>query len=274
MINYKSLETAGWLHIKNYLTAEEISAVSRDYANTKPISNNNYVIEIASRDLLLLLKNKINNTLEEVRLNTTLKPTFITPTAIYTNTATTDFDWHQDHEWWYMFQHNYHYLNFYLTIEKTYPGKSGLSIVPFDVLKKHAPAEIEEIIARGARMYFPEGNTTLVRDDDVGKQTILPVNIENIKISPELMPGDLLLLRGDMIHKTQDNDSHRLALAVRCSDGEHLISRDTFFNRTCEIKKSYIEGNKVLYDRYLSMFEKHGKTELTSYELVPLEDHL
>jgi ectoine hydroxylase-related dioxygenase (phytanoyl-CoA dioxygenase family) len=166
------------------------------------------------------------------------------PVALYADTTKFNTGWHQDHESYYYFQQNYHYLNFYIILEKEDPNKSGLSIIPFDKLREYSGAD--KIIGSGAKSFHPQENSTTVISQETGEIFNIPVDIDSIALTPNLEPGDLFLLRGDTIHKTQDNETHRLALSIRCTRGDSVIKLGPLDN-PCPAKQKYINNNLQPY---------------------------
>ena len=56
----------------------------------------------------------------------------------------------------------------------------------------------------------------VMRDSMNGEVLELPINFDDIKYSPNLIAGDMLIIRGDVIHKTNDMLTERVALSLRC----------------------------------------------------------
>ena len=95
----------------------------------------------------------------------------------------------------------------------------------------------------------------------------MPIGIESISVTPDLIPGDLLLIRGDVIHKTQDTLTHRVSVSFRVTNGNALINKNLLITG-CERKQRYIKGSPELYNSILGVFEKLGKDEITANELA------
>jgi ectoine hydroxylase-related dioxygenase (phytanoyl-CoA dioxygenase family) len=132
-----------------------------------------------------------------------------------------------------------------------------MCIVPRSQIEIHAPDHAARITNAGACRYTPVDDHTEVHDDDTGEVFTIPVNLETIKITPKLAPGDLLMLRGDTIHRTQDNLTRRVALSMRCTNGNHVVNKTKILNG-CEYKKTIIQYNK---DMYATILERFGEQE-------------
>ena len=99
----------------------------------------------------------------------------------------------------------------------------------------------------------PKFDITEVYDDNSGEDYILPVNLDILAEYPELNAGDLLLMRGDIIHKTQDTITNRVALTVRCVDGEFVLNKEKLLN-TCPKKQEIMNNNQRMYNNILKVF--------------------
>jgi ectoine hydroxylase-related dioxygenase (phytanoyl-CoA dioxygenase family) len=240
MLNLNNFAKTGYTVIPNFLSADEVAAFLHDYETGRTSENKNYEVTC---DLVVDL---------------------LTPGAIYTDTNYVDWQWHQDHESYYTLQQHRDYLNFYIIIKKQYPSKSGLSVVPLDRLERAMPNEHTMLINNGASHFETEGDMTYYYSDETGEVMALPVNIDLMKESPELVAGDLLLLRGDIIHRTQDNTSERVAVSIRCTRGDAPITRDRLLI-TCPVKRRMMDNNKQTYDRIFKLLDE--REQLTARDL-------
>jgi hypothetical protein len=93
----------------------------------------------------------------------------------------------------------------------------------------------------------------VVYNDTTGDTFKVSVNIENIKETPQLHAGDLLLIRGGVIHRTQDNLTNRIAVSIRCTDSSKPISKHAMLSG-CEYKQNIIKSNQYTYDTMISRF--------------------
>jgi ectoine hydroxylase-related dioxygenase (phytanoyl-CoA dioxygenase family) len=234
--------------IKNWLTDDEISEFLYDYKASAKSANNKWQLVRASENLLEKHKPKIMDVCKQTGLDVD----FLTSIAIYTDTSWTNWPWHQDHESFYFYQQHKNYLNFYVVLEKEDASLSGLSVVPMNALQEVIPEFMHKIVNCGARRFFPEEDSTLVYCDETGEEFTLPVNIDTIAEHPELNAGDLLLIRGDVIHKTQDNLKSRTAVSIRCTQGSTVISKEKLL-AGCDVKQKLLE---ISGDRYFDILEK------------------
>ena len=254
-MNLGNFNQTGYAVIPNFLTQEEVELLSNDYVTSQVSSNKNYSIACASRQVLTELKPKIQKVLDLVNSQTSLTVDLLTPGAMYTDTKWIDWGWHQDHESYYILQQHIDYLNFYVIIKKEDNNRSGLSIVPLDKLLPFILGFEDLIINNGANVFIPSENTTEVRSDDTGNIFTIPVNINTIAVHPELTAGDLLLLRGDVIHKTQDNTTNRIAVSIRATRGSAVISKDKLLSG-CKVKHEMISKNQQTYTEILELLKQ------------------
>jgi ectoine hydroxylase-related dioxygenase (phytanoyl-CoA dioxygenase family) len=259
-MNLKDLETIGYVYIPNFLSATEIKLLVSEYKHSKIVENKNYALvhsEIAKK----ILGKKVKALMDQVTAETCLTIDHITPTVNYTDTKNLFFDWHQDHESYYVYQQSKNHLNFYIPVIKPDPELSGMSLVPMDKVCEYLVGpQIERIVDYGATRFVPHSTYTHVIDEETGKDFNIPININTISVTPQLNAGDLLLLRGDVIHKTQDNSTHRVAISIRAIDGNALVSKEKL-QTGCEKKKKYITSNQPYYDSIFELFET-AKTDI------------
>jgi hypothetical protein len=116
--------------------------------------------------LINLIKSKIETVIKDI------KGIDLWINGFFTNTETINWDWHQDHEPYYVLQQTQNYINMYIPLVKPDPELSGLCLVPLDKL------DLSEI---GASRYVANEDHTVVYNDTTGDTFKVSVNIENIK---------------------------------------------------------------------------------------------
>lgn len=262
----KDLENAGFTIIPNFLTTTELDGFLQDFPLARQSDNQNYQISFVSESLKLKLMEKIKPWLDAVCDQTNLVVDTVIPCANYMDSAHVNFCWHQDHESYYVCQQHYNYLNFYIPIIKPDPTRTGMSIIPADAILNYSDAFENS----GATKFFPVGGKTEVLNDDTGDNYFLPVNIDELSVSPVLRPGDLLLMRGDVIHKTQDQDTHRVAISIRCTSGGSIIDLTRLLSGPPR-KQEMLGKNPTAYNRILEIFKTHGSDQITTTEFYRLK---
>jgi hypothetical protein len=254
-MNYSLLETQGYITIPNFLTLEEIEYLKEDYTHGSHSEIKRHDIVKASDDVLLLLKNKINPVLTSIKEQTTLDVDFQIPWAMYWNPAKAPlYVWHTDVLFYFLLQQNRNFLNFYIPVIKPNSNKSGLSIIPLDKLVACAPEYADRLINIGANRFFPTGDKTNVVDLDTGNDFVLPINIDSIAVTPETNPGDLLLMRGDVIHRTEEPETERVAISMRFTQGSGIINKTKFLSGP-QRKRDMLDNEPDINLKLLEMFK-------------------
>jgi len=152
------------------------------------------------------------------------------------------FDIHTDRLAYYLVQDFSQYLNFWFPIVKPDPTKSGLVVIPRDVLKEKDPSIFEATDCRGAAEYLGfRPNGFEYEADGAFKQLTPQVDLNDLAIVPSVSPGDVLLVRGDVLHGTQDNDTDRIALSIRAINPNYVVKQSVFLTMS-----------KHKYDRLLA----------------------
>jgi ectoine hydroxylase-related dioxygenase (phytanoyl-CoA dioxygenase family) len=259
------LKTKGFAVVNNFLSSDEIEFLINNYYGC--IDNNkNYNAPLSAPSVGEHLGPKINNFLKLINQQTDLQPNFLVPMGMFVNTQFIDFAWHQDHESYYLWQHHYDAINFYIPLIKPEKNQTGLSIVPMDALSTMIPAHIDNIVGKGAKTFKILNGNTRVIDDIYGTETVWNFDINDLSVSPELSAGDLLLLRGDIIHKTQDLNTNRLAISLRCFNRNAIISKKELAEGS-RVKQRFIENNPGPYKLLRSMFDELNTDTVTAEQL-------
>jgi hypothetical protein len=140
--------------------------------------------------------------------------------------------------------------------------------VPFDALRESLSPELyQRVVGGGARRFVVNGDNTRVFDDEAGVQYTLPVSLERLAFTPELSCGDLLLLRGDCIHRTQDATTQRIAASIRRQGAGTLVSKARMM-RGGPYKRNMMKRAPEPYRLALQCFTDSGKDFLTVGEII------
>jgi hypothetical protein len=267
-VSWTDLLEKGYVVIRDFLSAEERILLLNDYKaqRSKDSSNANYNVASVSDDILEALEPKFREISETVAALTDIQVDMTTHGSYFATEKGVDFAWHQDHESFFMFQDHYNYLNFYIPFVKVDPKNSNLCVVPFDVLAVRAPDQFNRMVAGGAKRFVTSGSTTKVNCDESGAEYEMPVNLEDIAETPELNAGDLLLIRGDVIHRTQNTLCQRVSASFRRQYSKSMVQRGRLVGGS-DAKKKMIEGNRLPYEMALACFGRHGVEELSIGEI-------
>lgn len=283
-LEFTALETRGFLVIHKFLTQTEVNSLNWGYLQIKeniPSSGNqkhNYAdfakLFGVPNKLTAIIAPKIKTVCEKIVANTNIKLNFDVNqlSGFYADLNFINGNdgndstlvWHQDQGAWTYHQQSYDYINFYVMVDKVDPTITNLSVIPQDILKLKVPNQIEKILRHGAQRFFPNKDYTLVKNDDSGEEFSIPININNIAEHPNLLPGDVLLVRGDIIHKSQDNIAPRTAASFRVFDNS-IINKQKLLSGGKE-KQDYLANNRERIIPILSAFEYFGRDDITYTE--------
>lgn len=251
------LETRGFVHIRGFLSADEVQRLRDDYDGTVLDENGNFNSKSPSASVMAALTPRFDEVLRQVNATTSVRADVYVPdTSVYfaVGSATgVNFPWHQDHESFYIVQNHFDYLNFYMPIVKPDPTKSNVSIVPFDVLKRESPKAHDFLVGNGAGHFVPVAGRWLATNDERGGVRVINADLEALAVTPELEVGDLLLMRGDIVHRTQDADTSRVALSWRAAAGSTVVRRDRLAAggvRKAQMMRRHTEPYQKMFDAF------------------------
>ena len=168
------------------------------------------------------------------------------------------FGWHQDRESYYTCQNHHDYLNFYIPIIKPDNNRSNLSLIPFDRLRARSPDFCKRVLGKGASKFDICGQKTILVDESQGEANcVLDYPLDELAETPPLGAGDLLLLRGDVIDRTQDADTLRVALSVRFANSRQEVSKSNLVRGGTK-KFEMMVHQHIQYQMMLGYIEMRG----------------
>ncbi|MDP7158848.1 MAG: hypothetical protein QF922_11620, partial [SAR324 cluster bacterium] len=117
------------------------------------------------------------------------------------------------------------HLNYWIPLVKPSRSEAGLRLVPWDRLAEKSPRLFNLCRRTGASSLHSlrDGGTLYLSDWSGVHYHEENLEIEEVMETPEVGPGDLLLLRVNTIHATQTTDDRRLAVSLRTCDPETPI---------------------------------------------------
>jgi hypothetical protein len=268
---WHDLADKGFLVVPQFLSPRELELLRSDYdlQRSAPYKRSSYDVKFATKNILDHFEPKIRAVGEAVLAATGID-TDVTVSAMYfaiergINTP-----WHQDHESYYLFQEHWHYLNFYMPIVKPKTTESNVCVFPFDTLQRNGPEFYSRLKGGGAARFIPNGFQTTVKDDENDTSYVMPFDIDRLAVTPHLNAGDLLLLRGDMIHRTQDTNTARVAITFRRVSTKSILRHSKFMARG-RLKGEIMSNGGPLYDTVSQCFANWNRSELAVGEVLPL----
>ena len=262
--NWAELSERGFLVIKDFLSAEEVARIVALCRSAKP-AETHFVSMQAPAAVVTLVADKIRRDLfpgltaaAKLEVDTVMPAGHLFPTE-YTKLA-----WHTDHKSYYVLQSHQNYVNFWLPIVKPLPNKSGLSVLPLDRLQREAPAVYRAVLHRGAAD-LADGTLAYELDGAIAKISC-PANLAALGETPDLVPGDLLMVRGDVLHRTQDAETLRIALSIRAISGKMPVDLHTMLTAS-PMKAQRMLSEPRLFRELLVAFWMHGRPWVSLAEL-------
>ena len=259
-INYTDLDTKGFLVIKNFFNADTIEQLTDYYklafAKNQALGNDNKnhnIIKVSAQAIAITTP-LLTSLVEAINQNTDIKIDKL-PVATYINSALASHNWHQDHEIYYTWQTAVNSLNFWFPLIKQDPTQTGISLIPHDALQEKCPDLFaQHIVGKGAKRIEPGryGYSTIC-DDETGEEYSVSFDLNDLAVSPEVAVGDLIILRADVFHKTQDTDTPRVAMSVRGVNSNTVVRKDVFYSG-CDKKRTMIQNNLKSYQPLIDQF--------------------
>ncbi len=93
------------------------------------------------------------------------------------------------------------------------------------------------------------------------------VNLDDLACTPQLDAGDLLLMRNDMFHRTQDNDTARVALSVRAAYSSAVVKRAQLANGGLA-KAARMAKARRQFESMFRAFDEAGQDEMALGEFL------
>ncbi|WP_338510237.1 hypothetical protein [Burkholderia gladioli] len=254
---------SGYCHIKQFLTPHEVAGLRRLYETAPPPSNNLYptldfglvpdTVEPSVMDKIHALYAECFP--EEVFIDESMTCFPVLPAE---PSRSIKLPYHQDHESFFLCGEHFHYLNAWMVIEKDDPAHSNLTIVPFDRLAAKSQLLHDFCIGNGATV-VADGH---LKNDNLGSWHKLDFDIDEIAITPHMEAGDVLLIRGDILHKTQDQLTHRVAVSIRGIRAASVLQRRGIYSGSTE-KLWVLAKNYHVYGTLDYIFNKMGSDLIT-----------
>ena len=291
----KKLKSKGYFVIKNFLKKKDLDDNFLNYLKKKDkfvdgvihgIDNKFYIrINEKISQLASVIQSKniqISNKKFcyfsiKIKKTKNKKPKLLKPFNVYKDPKVLPggiLNWHIDHYTYYFHKDHKNYLICYLPILKPNKNYSNVALIPYDTLKKRDQNTFKKIKHRGAvrfrkvekdtKPWFDlrfKKNTKIgnwyALDDYLDKVDgwKLNLNLEKNKVVPKLNLYDLLIMRADVIHKTNDAVTDRIA--IRCDIlPNKAIYEQSFFGFLTICFKYFFETNKAKYNlkRYINNY--------------------
>jgi hypothetical protein len=238
--HWKDLLDRGFVVVPGFLGRAEIDSLLAGFDGGRPPQDYMFGFKLLGRLPLQAAWSRIEPVLADIRAQTDIRAdviNFLTLSHyITTRFAERSSYLHQDFDLDYKLTRDHlNYLNFWIPLRKPEPLKSNVTLVPFDVLRVRDPREHERLVGAGGNRFVARNGKTAIfgrygsllsTDDSLEPERIVDFDLEEIAVTPPLAAGDLLLMRGDVIHRTQDIETDRVAASVRVTYSGKVITRE------------------------------------------------
>lgn len=262
MIDYKKLETDGYLVIPNFLNSNEVNEILNQFEiykeqfNSTGPDNKNY--NVIYSDLTESLTHKAQTLVDNINKETNIKLSGFGKKLENLDSSITKFGWHQDHEVYYTYQDAYNCVHFWIPIVKPDITQTGIDVIPHTRIEKALPELYQKNIkAKGAKRFLLRPPRIEMHDDETGELIYLDFDFDTIKETPNVGSGDLILLRGDTIHRSQirtETTPWRLSVAFWAFNLEAELTKERFY-RGCEMKRFMIKNNPKAFEGIAKAFD-------------------
>lgn len=268
---WNDLTTRGFVVVRRFLSEEDVSTIERAYRRAKRADVAIYDAREPAEGDTGRAREKIAAVLPEIRRATGGHVDAVLPETVFFATDRMNLGWHTDYKSYYLFQTHEDHLTFWLPIVKPSPGESGLSIVPMDRLRERAPEVFPLVLGRGAARY--ERGVLHYEQGPSDRRIACPVDLDELAESPDLAPGDALVMRGDLLHRTQDVTTSRISLSARAIGSRARLTAAALLTASPE-KRRRMLGEPNAFCDVLAAFCLHGRTEMTAGELLAARERL
>jgi hypothetical protein len=236
---WTELESKGFVVVRDVLSAEDCAALLADFDGGAPPTSYPHGFKLVGRAALARGWGRIEPLVAEIKTATSIAVdavNFLTLSHYITTSLVERTSYlHQDFDLDYKLTSDHiHYLNFWIPIAKPDPARSNVCVVPFDALRARSEAAYARLYGSGGHRLIPKHGTTeiwgnyggLIDDGARTPELVLDFDIEELVETPAIGAGDALVMRGDLIHRTQDAATPRVAASIRATSSHKTIHKD------------------------------------------------
>jgi len=290
------LNTRGFVVVRNFLSQESLSMVLKPYLGK--IKGERFEFHPARLlgpegvAAVTYLEGRVRELFPEIEAGSGLHLTTFDPFSTFfpnnydgVEKRSPPAGWHSDPPPYHLFQDMSQYLNCWIPLIKPKADTSGLTLLPMDALRQADPAIYEAIHRHGgaafaSRKLLPGApgywhshrnyeREVLVIDRDGELDYITPkIDVDTISVTPDILPGDVIFARGDVMHRAQDQLTNRVAISVRSVNGDMKVHKE-FLRRLPEFwRKGLANPEHHFGAALLAAFSFHGRETLTVQEVL------
>lgn len=263
------LGTRGFAVVRGLLGQEELERLRVAFSTARRADVAIYAAFEPGPEETRWVADRIEKLLPELRDATTLRTDRVARRGVFFATEHTNLDWHTDYKSDYLFQGHRDHVTIWMPIVKPSRDRSGLSLIPIDRLRERDERVHRILENRGAARY--EGG--VLRYEDRGADLSVPCSfpLEEIAESPALAEGDALLVRSDVLHRTQDTETSRVSLALRALHGGHELTASRLLSGSPG-KHARMRAEPGAFCEVLGAFFMNRRTQITVSELLSAQE--
>lgn len=271
---FDDLKTKGYCVVRNIFDSSLLDTIRQDYdliRNEYGFMKNYDLAAPGGKKIqyLNLVDSVLTPICKQIQEQTGITTNFTQTPAYFAIERGTDTKWHQDHESYFQTGDHRDYLNFWVPITKPEKSLSNLGVINFEKLFELDPGA-RFLEGLGATTFVVRNGVTIVKNENNDSEYTIPFDINTVSEYPELDAGDVIIVRGDCIHQTQDRLTPRVSLSIRRLNLNSKIKRSHFVP-TSVTKQQIIDSDPERYKAVISKF--HNTDEITIGELfgIPIK---
>lgn len=242
-----SVATTGFAIVPGFLSAAEIAALVDEFTAVAQgdTRNPNFTgLRFAGRDIRKRFAPKI---VAAARQATGASFNKLRAGIYYATRLGIELDWHTDTSSYYVYPS---FVNLWIPLVKPDRRRSGLDVIDFAAFEARCPEPAAQLRGRGGTRVVVRNGKTVFHDSDRLRYHEVPDPelMDALAVVPELGPGDLLMMRSDVFHRTQDADTDRLAISFRVVDSKAIVTRQMLasmgpakFNNMARMRSQFIK---------------------------------
>lgn len=262
------IETKGFAVVRDFLSHDEIDTIMQDYhAGQTRNQSDDFQISRACSQTFAMLHDRMMSVSEDVGKVTSTDVDVEQGGEYFSISNAVTFPWRQNETSFYLNQNHYNYLNFYMILSKDKREEASVGLIPFDRLKAMSPDCYYRIVGGAGRFVVQNERTNIYGIEEGKKWGTLPYDIGTLSESHYLRAGDLLLMRGDVIHQLQHSDSGHIILAMRMANSQNRIRLKRMVSGSWP-KIVVMMNNRRTFSRIFNAFEKLNAREASYLDLI------
>ncbi|HEY4181387.1 MAG TPA: hypothetical protein VGM90_31290 [Kofleriaceae bacterium] len=277
MTDWSELDTRGFVVVRGFFTPEDCAVLRTDFEQGAPPTAYPHGFKLLGRSALAHANPKIEAMLADIRASTAFvvdTVNFLTLSHYITTSLVERTSYfHQDFDLDYKLTRDHiDYLNFWVPVAKPDPAKSNVVVIPFDTLRARSQEAYDALVGSGGHRLIRNASWTdvfgnyggILDERERTRELVLDFSIDDLAETPLLAQGDLLIMRGDLIHRTQDASTPRVAASMRATASTKKIAKE----RVDVPDPASTDPAAKMYAMIQRCFMALGRDEVTVGELV------